>query len=99
MRMEINQFYLNEHDEQKHFFEKKKWTFIQLKSETDLRSLTRGSVLNWWWKLLSKIIFHSTARLVFESGFQQKVGHRREWVICQNESFESSVIKIFIRTY
>ena len=31
--------------------------------------------------------------LVSDSGFQQKLGHRREWVICQNASFESSFIR------
>ena len=56
MRVEINQFYLNEHDEQKHLFQKKQMTAFKLKSETDLRSLTRDSVFKWQRKLLSKII-------------------------------------------
>ena len=92
MRMEINQFYLNEHDEQKHLFEKKKMNFhSSLSFQTQIWNGFKE--LNSWlsFEMAKKIVIEDNSSFIgLTCSWQwisEKMGHCREWVICQNASF------------
>ena len=87
MRMEINQFYLNEHDEQKHFFEKKKMNFHSAQIWNGFKELNSRPCFELAMKITIEDNFPFNSQTCVrkwiseKSGSSQGVGHLPELIL------------------